>query len=115
MWSPPYFCPLSGRGPCAQFTASLWLLVISRVTGLSQQGPRWGHREPPGVHPLSWAPRSLVHKLLFLTALWSQLAGHRAVQLSVCPPPGHPPPGNGWTVLPGLPQSEVTGPPPPSC
>ena len=62
----------------------LWLLVISRVTGLSQQGPRWGHHEPRGASfVLGPPPGSLVHKLLFLTALWSQLARHRAVRLSV--------------------------------
>ena len=115
MWSPPCFCHSSRRGPCAQFTASLWLLVISRVTGLSQQGSQWGHHEPPGVHPLSWIPRSLVHKLLFLTALWSLSAGQAPGRPTVCPPPGHPPPGKGWNVLPGSPQSEVTGPPPLIC
>ena len=64
---------------------------------------------------MSWIPRSLVHKLLFLTALWSLSAGQAPGRPTVCPPPGHPPPGKGWNVLPGSPQSEVTGPPPLIC
>ena len=42
-------------------------------------------------------------------------AGQAPGRPTVCPPPGHPPPGKGWKVLPGSPQSEVTGPPPLSC
>lgn len=57
--------PLEQEGPLCPVHCFPVAFSYFQVTGLSQQGPRWGHHEPPGVHPLSWIPRSLVRKLLF--------------------------------------------------
>ena len=77
--------PLEREGPCAQFTPSPVAFSYFQGVGAQSAGPAVGAPRASGAHPLSWVPPpgSLVHKLLFLTALWSQLARHRAVRLSV--------------------------------
>lgn len=112
MWSPPCFGPLSGRGPCAQFTPSPVAFSYFQGNWAQSAGPAVGAPRASGGASFVLGPPRLSGPQAALPDSSVVSAGQPLSRPSVCPTPGRPPPGTGWNVVPGSPQSEVTGPPP---